>query len=194
MVEGEHRARQPRAQGLGVLAREPFQCRLCVTVECEAMHALVRQAGDLALRKVRREHTEGTARRRHGLGKRGARLVLLDHAGLHRTREHAIAGPSCVLGIAIGPPHGRALRECDQQRSLTGREPPRLLAEVGERGGTHALDVAAEGRQQQIEIEDLVLCQLQLELARAHHLLELASERARMLAAKQTRRLHGERG
>ena len=84
------------------------------------MHALVRQAGDLALRKVRREHTEGTARRRHGLGKRGARLVLLDHASLYGTRQHAITRASCVLGIAIGPPHGWALRERDEERSLIG--------------------------------------------------------------------------
>ena len=66
--------------------------------------------------------------------------------------------------IAVGAAHLRRLRQRDQQGRLGQRQPPRLLAEIGERGGAHAFEVAAERRQPQIEAQDRVLGQPPLQL------------------------------
>jgi len=69
--------------------------------------------------------------------------------------------------IAVEPAPFRGLRQRDQQRRLAKRQPLRLLAEIGDRGGADAFEIAAERRQRQIEIEDFVLAELLFELNRA---------------------------
>ena len=63
----------------------------------------------------------------------------------------------------------RASGDCGkrhQQRRLAEREPPRLLAEIGERGGANAFEIAAIGRETEIQREHLVLGQAALDLDR----------------------------
>ena len=94
--------------------------------------------------------------------------------------------------MEIGPhPLGR-LGKCYEECRLAGRQAARLLAEIGERGGAHALEIAAEGGERQVDREDLRLGVTSLELERAQHLERLAEERARP-RRQQACRLHGQR-
>src|SRR3982750_406122 len=88
------------------------------------------------------------------LGIVAADLLLLDHAV-----EHAVARFARRIGIAIEPAGLRGLRQRDQQRGFSQRQPLRLLAEIGDRGGANAFEVAAVRRERQIEVEDLLLAQ-----------------------------------
>jgi predicted transposase YdaD len=47
------------------------------------------------------------------------------------------------------------LRQGDQECCLADRQPARLLAEIGEAGRADALEIAAIGREVEIEVEDL---------------------------------------
>ena len=119
--------------------------------------------------------------------------VGLEDAGRDGAIEHAIAGaharPRCC-----GPGGAsRRLRKRDQERGLAGGEMTRLLAEIGERRGAHAFDVAAERGEAQVEAQDLGLATAALELQRAHHLAQLAAAGALVAAVEQARDLHGQR-
>ena len=92
--------------------------------------------------------------------------------------------------MTIEPAAFRRLRQRHQQRRFRQRQPLRLLAEIGDRGGADAFEIAAERRQRQIEIEDLVLGQLPLDLDRAHHLAQLGIDRALAPRLHQPRQLH----
>src|ERR1700733_15313086 len=70
---------------------------------------------------------------------------------------------------------------------------PRLLAEITERGGADALDIAAIRRQFEVERKHLVLAQGALDFDRAHDLTKLCRERAFAARLQQTRDLHSER-
>ena len=59
--------------------------------------------------------------------------------------EHAIARRARDLGRTIRPSRFRRLRQGDEQRRFTERQPARLLAEIRERGRPHAFEIAAEG-------------------------------------------------
>ena len=96
------------------------------------------------------------------------------------------------LRRAIGPAHFRRLRDRDQHRGLAERKAPRLLAEIGERCGARAFEIAAVGREAEIEREDLVLGQRALELHRAHRLAQLGEEGAVGARLEQPRDLHGD--
>ena len=78
-------------------------------------------------------------------------------AGRGDAVEHAVAGVARRLDRAVRAALLRRLRQRDQQRRLAQRQPPRLLAEIGERRGAHAFEVAAVGREAEVEREDLVL-------------------------------------
>jgi hypothetical protein len=84
------------------------------------------------------------------------------------------------------------LRQRHEQRRFTERQSTRLLAEIGERGGPHAFEIAAHRRQRQVEIEDLLLVERPFELERAHGLAQLDMERALLARLDQARHLHGE--
>ena len=78
--------------------------------------------------------------------------------------------------MAVGPARLGRLRERDEQRRLGRLKPPRLLAEIGERGGADALDVTAIGRKRQVEIEDLLLREPLFQRQRRHIWRELAAD------------------
>jgi hypothetical protein len=85
------------------------------------------------------------------------------------------------------------LRQRDQQRGLGQGEPLRLLAEVGKRSRANTLEIAAERRHREIEIEDLLLAQLPLDLDGADDLTQLGIKRAMMSRLfHQPRQLHGD--
>ncbi len=81
----------------------------------------------------------------------------------------------------------------DQQGGLGQRQALRLLAEISEARGAHALQIAAIGRQREIEREDLFLGEPRLQLDGAAHLAQFGSEAAFFARLQQPRHLHGER-
>ena len=96
--------------------------------------------------------------------------------------------------MTIEPSGFRRLRQRHQQRRFRQRQPLRLLAEIADRRRANAFQIAAERRQRQIEIEDLVLAQLPLELQRANRLAQFGRERALLPRLHQPRQLHGDGG
>src|SRR5208282_3284563 len=72
------------------------------------------------------------------------------------------------------------------------REPERLLAEPGERGRPHALEIAAEGSERQVAVENAVLADLALDLERARDLPQLDGERPLGPRLDEPRDLHGQ--
>ena len=69
-----------------------------------------------------------------------------------KTVEHAVTRLSRArCGRAVRPPRLRRLRQRHQERRFAEREPPRLLAEIGQRGGADAFDIAAIRREIEIE-------------------------------------------
>ena len=106
--------------------------------------------------------------------------------------EHVIARALCGRGKAIRTAHLGRLRNGDQQGRFAHRQPPRLLAEIGERGRAHAFQVAAERRQPEIEPQDLVLRQPPVELQRQQRLADLADQGFLVHAQQQPRHLHGD--
>jgi hypothetical protein len=121
-------------------------------------------------------------------------LVQGHRAGSGDAVEHPVAGVARGLDRAIGPALLGRLRQSHQQRRLAQGQAARLLAEIGERGRAHAFEIAAVGREAEIEGKDLVLAQAALDRDRAHHLAQLGRERALSARLEQARHLHGERG
>ena len=97
-----------------------------------------------------------------------------------------------AIRIAIEAAVFRRLRQRHQQRRFRQRQPLRLLAEIGDRGGANALEIAAIGRQRQIQIEDLILVQLPLEFDRADDLAQLGMNRPLPPRLHQPGQLHGD--
>ena len=95
------------------------------------------------------------------------------------TRSRALARN---IRRAVGPARFRRLRQRDQHRGLRQRQPARLLAEIRERCGARAFEIAAIGREAEIEREDFVFAQRAFELDRARHLPQFRTEAA--LAAR----------
>ena len=106
--------------------------------------------------------------------------------------EHAVARSARGRDRAVRPAQLRRLRQRDQQRRLGHRQPARLLAEIGERRRANAFEIAAIGREAEIERQHLVLGERALELDRAHHLPQLGGERALGARLQQPRHLHGD--
>ena len=103
-------------------------------------------------------------------------------------------GKACT--VEVRPRDGMALDGVlghDGERDrLGGGELRGVLAEVDERGGLDALDVAAIGRQGQIGREDLVLGVVHVVAQRPEHLLELAAPAAGVESLKPAGELHGD--
>ena len=133
-------------------------------------------------------HRLAQPRHRHRLGLR--RVVFRHHAILDHPRQHAVARGVRGFRITVEPAALRRLRQRHQQCCFRKRQPLRLLAEIGDGGGADAFEIAAERRQRQIQIEDLVLAQLPLDLDRAHHLAQLCVHRALAPRLHQPRQLH----
>ncbi len=139
---------------------------------------------------MRRQHRHRPAPIRHRLVLCPLDLVQRHGAGRGDAIEHAVAGAARGSDGAVGPALLGRLRQRDQQRRLAQRQAARLLAEIGERGGAHAFEVAAIGRKAQIEREDLVLAQSSLDLDRAHDLAQLGREAAFGARLQKPRHLH----
>ncbi len=122
-----------------------------------------------------------------GLG--GAEQALVHHAG-----EHAVAGGAGVPSVTVGAAALGQLRQGDEQRRLRDRQPARLLAEIGERGGAHAFEVAAIGGERQVALEDVALRQPALDLQRPEGLAKFGAERAAGARLDEAGELHGEGG
>jgi hypothetical protein len=82
------------------------------------------------------------------------------------------------------------LRQRHEQSSFGKCQPPRLLAEIGERGGADALDIAAIGREIEIERKDIVFAQRPFDLDGAHDLAELGGKVAIAAGLQKPRHLH----
>ena len=106
---------------------------------------------DLRIGQMRRQHRKFAPAGRHGLG-HGAACVLPRNAPAGGGMgEHAVARPLRGLRKTIRPTQLWRLRQGHQQRGLGKRQPPRLLAEIGKRGGAHPFQVAAERCQAKVE-------------------------------------------
>ena len=197
VVDGEDGERdvgaERRGKGAHALAREIFQILLHDGIDGEPMHLRLRRLGDDLVGDVRRQHRHRAAAARHRLGLGERDLVGRHGTGRGEAVEHAVARGTRALGKAIRPAQLRRLRQRHQERRFAKRQPPRLLAEIGKRRGADALDVAAIGREIEIEREDLVLGQRALDLDRAHHLAQLCHHAAAHLGRlEQPRHLHGQ--
>src|SRR5262249_25101228 len=93
---------------------------------------------------------------------------------------------------AGGPALLRALRQADQHPRFAQRQAARLLAEISKRSRAYAFEIAAVGRQTQIEGEDLILGERALDLDGTHHLTQLYLKAARGAGLEQSRDLHGD--
>jgi hypothetical protein len=142
---------------------------------------------------MRRQDRHRLAQPRHRHSPRLRRVLFRHHAILDHPGQHAVARGMGSLRITVEPTAFRRLWQRDQHCCFRKRKPFRLLAEIGDRSGADAFEVATERRQRQIEIEDLVLAQLPFELNRAHHLPQLCIHRALAPRLHQPRQLHRNR-
>ena len=197
VVDGQDGGRQPLARELRLLAqqasRAPTAHRGRASADASTLGGARR---DLRLREMRCELGELAARVRHWprpwrARPRPPRSRRRPHCA-SSTRSRARARR---LGIAIRAPLFGRLRQRHQQRRLADRQPPRLLAEVGERRRAHAFEIAAERREPQIETQDLVLATAAASSCSAPAASGAACRRpcARGAPSQQARDLHGER-
>ncbi len=194
VVDGEDGGRQLLPEQFGLLFGKAFERLLHRAVDGEAMDRLRGLGRHLGFRQVRRQLREGAAADGNRLMRRAVGLGRGDDAFLPCPLQHAVAGDARRTRVAVGAtPFGR-LRQGDEQGGLADRQPARLLAEVGERRGAHALDVAAERRQPQVQREDLRLRQMVLEPQGADDLAHLGAARALVVTLDEAGHLHGQRG
>jgi hypothetical protein len=108
---------------------------------------------------------------------------VAEQSSRHHAGKHAVARGMRRLRMAVWPALFGQLRQGDEQRSFGNREPLRLVAEISERSGANAFEVAAIGRQRQVALEDFALGQPPLNLDGAGDLAQLrgdATARARL--------------
>ncbi len=181
-----------RARAMRAVMRQRLEILLQIGIQRQRNDRPVPERGDRAVGGMRRQDRDRLAhpRHRHGLGR--DRVLVRDPAVLDHAVEHAVARDLRRLGVTVEPTVFRRLRQRHQQRRFRQRQPLRLLAEIGDRGRANAFEIAAIGRQRQIQIEDLVLAQLALDLDGAHHLMQLGVNRALMPRLHQPRQLHGD--
>ena len=146
-----------------------FCAALCATRLQPLLHAALdgeprgaSSAGCVARAPSRRHAaaSAGSARRAAGhVVERCARGLALAEQRRRSTMRASTRSRAASRGlrVAVGPALLGQLRQRDEQRGFGDGQPPRLLAEIGERGGAHAFEVAAIGRERQVELEDLVL-------------------------------------
>ena len=140
-------------------------------------------------------HREPTVR--HRLAGRCIEEMGVDHAVFERPGEHTVAAHLREFGPSIGPAALGRLRQGDQQGGLGNREVARLLAEIGEGGRAHALQIAAHRRKREIDRQDLAFGIAPFELQRARRLDRLGEQaalRGRLQTGiDQAGSLHGKR-
>ena len=142
-------------------------------IERKLLDAFGRRLGNGLLGDMRAEIREGAARDRDRLVAGGCDLVRCSEAGLLDPLQHAFARLAGGFDETVRPACLGRLRERDEQGRLGGGEPLRLLAEIGEACGADAFEIAAEGREREIEVEDAGLVEAPLQLDGAYGLPEL---------------------
>ena len=193
IVDDDDRRRQFRPEPRDALLRQRLELRLQPRVDREADRLRLRVGGDRLLGGVRGELGKRLSRLRDGLAPRRRGVVGADDPPLRDAREHPVAGGARRRRETVRAARLGRLRQRDEQRRLGDAELERLLAEPGERGGAHALEIAAEGRHRQIAVEDAGLADRPLDLARARDLPQLRRDRPLGARLDQARDLHRQR-
>ena len=193
IVDDEDGGGNARADRDGALPRQRLERGLEIAVDAGVDHGTWLLLPCEALGHMGAQHGEGETARGSLLDAGGLGLVAVDEAIALKPRDDAVPRQRCGLRVAVGPSRLRRLGKGDEKRTLGGREPLRLLAEIGKRGGACALDVAAIGGERQVEIEDLLLREALLDLYRADHLRQLVGDAALGPRLQKARHLHGER-
>ena len=156
--------------GRNALARERFEVRLKSRVDGEPVKTRVRRGAQRGFGGVGREHGQRPARLRHRLALRGmaarSRAFSAAEAATRASTRSRAARAACAK--RSGRRSLRRLRQCDEKRCLRERQALRLLAEIGERGRAQPLQIAAIGREREVEVEDLGLAKRALDLHGAH--------------------------
>ena len=190
IVDRDDRDRNVRPLRHRAVARQRFQRFLQGRIQRQLDQRRILHRRHRGIGGMRRQNRHRLAQPRHR-GRLGLRRVVFrHHAILDHPRQHAIARGVRSFRITVEPAAFRRLRQRDQQCGFRKRKPFRLLAEIGDGCGADAFEIAAERRQRQIQIEDLVLAQLPLDLNRAHHLAQLCVHRALAPRLHQPRQLH----
>jgi hypothetical protein len=192
MIDGEDRNRHVRPKCAGALARKLLQIPLQRCLDGEAMDASVGGRGNRRVGRMRSQYRHGLASVRHRLAFGALDLVERNNAGGGSALEHPVTRVARRSRRAVGPALLRRLRQADQHRRFAQRQAARLLAEISKRSRAYAFEIAAVGRQTQIEGEDLVLGERALDLDGTHHLTQLYLKAARGAGLEQSRDLHGD--
>jgi hypothetical protein len=137
---------------------------------------------------VRRQHRQIAARHRHAF-RFGASDFISRDKSLHAV-EDAVPRRAGGRGIAIRAAHFRRLRERHQQRGFAQCQAARLLAEIRQRRGADAFQIAAIGRKGQIQRENFGLAEREFEFERTGNLPEFGGKTALLTGLQQPRHLH----
>ncbi len=194
IVDRQDGDRDLRAERARPLERQFLQALLQAGVDGEPVDAAAGLGRDHLIGGMRRQHRQRLARMRHGCRLCARDFVTRHHAGRRRAVKHAVARRPRGLRIAIGAAQFRRLRQRDQERRFRQRQLARLLAEIGERSGADAFQIAAIGRQRQIQRENLHLAERMFELERARDLAQLGVDATVLARLQQPRHLHRDGG
>ena len=121
------------------------------------------------------------------------RLARAQHAGVDHPGQHAVARGLRIVAEPVRAPALRQLRQGHEKCCFRDGQPPRLLGEIGERGGANALEVAAIGGKRQVAFEDFALADAPLDLPGAEHLCDLGGDAAAFARLDEAGKLHGKR-
>ena len=143
IVHRDDRHRNVGPERAGALACKLFERLLHVRVDRERDHLAALRCSDRLIGGMRREHRHRPASTMHALGFREDDLVGRHAVRLRDAVEHAVARALGDFRQTVGTARLGRLRDRDQQCGFAEREPSRLLAEIGMRGGAHAFEIAA---------------------------------------------------
>ncbi len=130
----------------------------------------------------------GSATRAVGMGAGGSGV---EQAGVDAHCQDAIAHRQGGGGVAVRAQAFGATGNGDQEGGLLGFQGVGRHAEPGEGAGTDTLEIAAERRQRQPDIQHATATETELELEGAGHLDQLRAQRARA-GLEQAGGLHGD--
>ena len=158
------------------------------------MHALLRFDRHHLVGRMRRKHRQLLALVRNALGLGAGDLVTRRQARRRNPVEHAVARGPRGLRRTVRPPQLGRLRQRDKQGRLRKRQLARLLAEIGQRRRADAFEIAAVGRERQVESKNIVLAEHVFDFKRAHDLPQLRTQSAMLARLQQSRQLHRDGG
>ena len=190
MIGDDQRRADPWPEAARPLGHQCLEPRLKPGVERCRDLARAWPRGDQPVGQMRGQCGERPPRGRHALAPRRGGLLRVERAGIGGACQHPVpSGPRRVRGPVRPPGLGR-LRQRDEESGLGRGQAARLLAEPGEARGAQSLEVAAIGRERQVEPEDRVLVEPPLQRQCHPHLPELAAERPRRSLLEEPRHLH----